>query len=134
MRFLLDSHIFVWAKCAPEILRDETRAALIDPANDVFVSVATAWELWIKHAKKPIAEIASVLDRGATGFLDAARASSMALLSITLDHAAAASALPPLHRDPFDRLLIGQAIAEGLTMVTSDPIFKRYKGLRILEG
>lgn len=134
MRLLLDSHIFVWSKCAPEILRDEARAALIDPANDVSVSVASAWELWIKHAKKPIPEFASVLDRGAAGFLDAIHESGMSLLSITLDHAATACALPPLHRDPFDRLLIGQAIADGLTMVTSDPVFKRYKGLLILEG
>lgn len=134
MRLLLDSHVFVWSKCAPENLRDEARAALIDPGNQVLVSVASAWELWIKHAKKPIAELASVLDRGATGFLDAAGESGMSLLSITLDHAATASALPRLHRDPFDRLLIGQAIADGLTMVTSDPIFRRYKGLQILDA
>jgi PIN domain nuclease of toxin-antitoxin system len=134
MRLLLDSHIFVWSKCAPENLRDEARGALIDPANQVFVSVASAWELWIKHAKKPIVEFASVLDRGAAGFLDAARESEIAILTITLDHAATASALPRLHRDPFDRMLIGQAIADGLTMLTSDPVFRRYKDLRILEA
>ena len=52
MRILLDSHVFVWAKCAPENLSHDARATLIDPANDVFVSVASAWELWIKHVRK----------------------------------------------------------------------------------
>jgi PIN domain nuclease of toxin-antitoxin system len=134
MRLLLDSHVFVWSKCAPENLSDEARGALIDPANHVFVSVASAWELWIKHAKKPMAEVAPVLDRGAAGFRDAAGESGMSLLAITLDHAATASALPRHHRDPFDRMLIGQAIADGLTMVTSDSVFRRYKGLRVIEA
>jgi PIN domain nuclease of toxin-antitoxin system len=134
MRLLLDSHVFVWVKCAPENLRDEARAAVIDPTNEVLVSVASAWELWIKHTRKPIAEFASVLDRGAAGFLDAARESGISILDVTLGHAATASALPRHHRDPFDRMLIGQAMADGLTMVTSDPAFTRYQGLRRLDA
>jgi PIN domain nuclease of toxin-antitoxin system len=134
MRFLLDSHVFVWSKCAPQHLRDEARAALIDSANQVFVSVASAWELWIKHAKNPIGGFSTVLDGGATEFLDAARESGISLLNITLDHVATASALPRFHRDPFDRMLIGQAMADGLTIVTSDPVFRRYKGLRVLDA
>jgi PIN domain nuclease of toxin-antitoxin system len=134
MRILVDSHVFVWAKCAPDNLSDGARAALIDPANDVFVSVASAWELWIKHARKPMRELASVLDSGAPGFLHAARESGMELLDITLDHAAAAAALPLVHRDPFDRIIAGQAIADRMTVMTSDPMFKRYKGLRVLDA
>jgi PIN domain nuclease of toxin-antitoxin system len=134
MRLLLDSHVFVWAKCAPENLRDEARSALIDPANDVFVSVASAWELWIKHARKPMKAFAPVLNAGAAGFLLAARESGVDMLDITLDHAAAAAALPPVHRDPFDRMIAGQAIADRMTVVTSDPIFKRYDGLRVLDA
>jgi len=131
---LLDSHVFVWTKSAPENLSSETRAAIIDPANDVFVSLASAWELWIKHAKKPIAGFAPVLNAGAPGFLGAARESGIALLAITLDHAAKAAALPRVHRDPFDRMLIAQAMVERLTLVTSDPTFKRYKGLRVIAA
>jgi PIN domain nuclease of toxin-antitoxin system len=56
------------------------------------------------------------------------------LLGITPDHAVAAAALPPVHRDPFDRMIIAQAITEGLTVVTSDPAFKRYKQLRRLDA
>jgi PIN domain nuclease of toxin-antitoxin system len=94
MRILLDSHVFVWAKCAPENLSDDARAALIDPANDVFVSVASAWELWIKHARKPMPELASMLDAGAAGFLHAARESGIDLLDITLEHAATQACFP----------------------------------------
>jgi PIN domain nuclease of toxin-antitoxin system len=134
MRLLLDSHVFVWAKCAPEILREESRAAIIDPENEAFVSVATAWELWLKHAKKPIAGFAAVLDSGAAGFLEAARASRITLLEISLQHCAKAAALPMVHRDPFDRMLIAQAVTNGLTVVTGDPAFSLYKGLRVLEA
>lgn len=134
MRILLDSHAFVWAKSAPENLSDEARVAIIDPDNDVFVSVASAWELWLKHARKPIVAIAPVLDAGAAAFLEAARESGIALLEITLDHVARAAVLPLLHRDPFDRMLIAQATAERLTLVTRDPAFRRYEGLRLLQA
>lgn len=134
MRILLDSHVFVWAKCAPENLSDDARAALIDPANDVFVSVASAWELWIKHPRKPLKELAQVLNSGAAGFLHAARESGMELLDISLEHVAAAAALPLVHRDPFDRMIIGQGIVDRMTVMTSDPIFKRYKAVRLLDA
>jgi PIN domain nuclease of toxin-antitoxin system len=134
MRILLDSHVFVWAKCAPENLSDGARAVLIDPANDVFVSVATAWELWIKHARKPMKELAPVLDSGAPGFLHAAHESGIDVLDITLDHAASAATLPPVHRDPFDRMIAGQAIADRMTLMTSDPVFKRYDAVRLMDA
>src|SRR5438132_151430 len=120
MRLLLDSHVFVWAKSAPQNLSEKARAAIIDPGNEVHVSIASAWELWIKHAKKPIAAFAPVLDCGAESFHNVARESGFDLLHITLKHAAAAAALPSLHRDPFDRMLIAQAIEERLTVVTAD--------------
>jgi len=134
MRILLDSHVFVWAKSAPENLSDEARTAIIDPENEVFVSLASAWELWIKHAKKPIIALAPVLDSGATAFLKATRESGIAALDITLDHAAKAAALPGIHRDPFDRMLIAQAMAERLTIMTDDTAFKRYKDLRLMAA
>jgi PIN domain nuclease of toxin-antitoxin system len=134
MRLLLDSHVFVWAMSGPEHLTDRARAAIIDPDNAVFVSFATAWELWIKHARKPIRSLAPVLDGGAVAFLEAARRSRFALLGIALDHAAAAAALPPVHRDPFDRMLIAQAVREELTIVTRDTEFRRYDGVSVLEA
>ena len=134
MRILLDSHVFVWAKSAPDNLSDETRGAIVDPANDVYVSLATAWELWIKHARKPITVFAPVLDSGAVSFLKATAESGIELLEITLDHVASAAALPPIHRDPFDRVLIAQAMAERLTLATNDAVFRRYPGLRLMKA
>ena len=72
-----------------------------------------------------------MLDEGAPGFLRAVRESGMELLT-TLDHVATAALLPPVHRDPFDRMIAGQAIADRLTVMTSDPVFTRYEGLRVL--
>jgi PIN domain nuclease of toxin-antitoxin system len=134
MRLLLDSHVFVWAKSAPEKLSDKARAAIIDPDNEIFVSLASAWELWIKHAKRPIAGFGAVLDSGAKHFIDAARESGIAILGITLDHVANAGTLPARHHDPFDRMLIAQAVTEQLTIVTGDPAFKLYKGIHIFEA
>jgi PIN domain nuclease of toxin-antitoxin system len=132
MRILLDSHVFVWAKCAPERLGDKARAAIIDPENEAFVSVASAWELWIKHTKRPIPGFASVLNGGARGFLSAAQRSGIEILDLTLEHVAAAAELPQIHRDPFDRMLIAQAIVERLTVITGDGVFRRYPRLSVL--
>lgn len=130
MRFLLDSHVFVWAKAASPKLTPAARAAIADPENETLVSIASAWELWIKHAKKPIAPI---LDGGASAFALAAQQSGVALLSVSLEHAAIAAKLPSAHGDPFDRMLAAQAMYEGLTLVTHDDIFDRYAGLRTLK-
>jgi PIN domain nuclease of toxin-antitoxin system len=134
VRILLDSHVFVWVKGAPENLSDEARAAIINPDNDAFVSLASAWELWLKHSRNPVAELAPVLDGGAPAFAEAARDSGIVVLGITLEHAALAARLPPIHRDPFDRMLIAQAIIEKLTIITVDPAFKQYPGLRVLKA
>ena len=130
MRLLLDSHVFVWAKAKPEKLSVQARTAIADPDNELFVSVVSAWELWVKHAKKPIAP---VLDGGPQILMAALAESRMALLAIRLEHAAAAAALPLHHRDPFDRMLIAQAMVERLTLVTSDSEFAPYVGLRTLK-
>ena len=134
MRILLDSHIFVWVKSAPDNLSHEARAAIVDPDNDIFLSLASAWELWIKQTNKPIAGFAPALDSGASGLVMAALESGITLLEITLDHIAEAAALPLIHRDPFDRMLIAQALTEGLTLMTHDTVFARYRGLRVLKS
>jgi PIN domain nuclease of toxin-antitoxin system len=133
MRILLDSHAFVWAQAAPLNLSEEARALLVDPDNTVFVSVVSAWELWIKHAKKPIPGFGRALDAGAESFVQAALDSAIDLLEVTLDHAWLAARLPDHHRDPFDRMLIAQAMHEQLTLVTHDDAFDRYRGLRVLK-
>jgi PIN domain nuclease of toxin-antitoxin system len=133
MRLLLDSHVFVWIKSAPHELSDAARAAIMDPENQAFVSIAGAWELWVKHAKKPFVAFARVLDGGAATFSRAASDSDIVLLGLTLEHAAKVRDLPLHHRDPFDRLMIAQALHEGLTLVTRDDAFDKYDGLRTLK-
>ena len=134
MRLLLDSHVFVWANALPRNLRAQAAAALIDPNNDLFVSLASAWELWIKHAKKPIKEFAAVLDRGADAFREAAAQSRITILDINIGHVATVRTLPHHHGDPFDRLFVAQAMHEGLTLVTHDDVFDRYHGLSVLKA
>ena len=122
MKLLLDTHAFVWATSAPERLTKETREAIADPRNDVFISAAVAWEIAIKYALKkidlPVAPATYVPTRvAALGFK---------ALPITMEHTLAVGALADYHRDPFDRLLIAQAQVEGFTLVTSDEHIQRY--------
>lgn len=131
MRLLLDSHVFLWSKIDPGKLSTPTRAAIMDADNEVFVSVVTAWELWIKNAKKPLA---AILDGGPSAFLSSVAESGMQILDIALGHAAMAARLPPLHRDPFDRMLIAQATVERLTLVTADADIARYQHVRLLTS
>src|SRR5258708_1068300 len=72
MKLVLGSHVFVWVKSAPQKLSPEARGTIMDPRNQVFVSLASAWELWIKHAKTPVIAFARVLDGGAGSFSRAA--------------------------------------------------------------
>lgn len=115
--YLLDSHVLLWLDGEPERLR---RTPLQDrlPRSNIFVSVATGWELGIKFASNkldlrvPVSEMTSVY-----GFTE---------LPITFKHVESAAALPFHHRDPFDRLLVAQALAEGLVLVTSDMKLAQY--------
>ncbi|MGE5153761.1 MAG: type II toxin-antitoxin system VapC family toxin [Bdellovibrio bacteriovorus] len=122
---LLDTHILIWWLCDDGRLPGWARTPLSDPEMPCFVSAATLWEIGIKRALGKLeapAELASVI--GDEGFLG---------LPISLDHAERAANLPPIHRDPFDRMLIAQALAESLTLVSVDPRFAPY-GVDLLHG
>src|SRR5436853_5941258 len=116
MRLLLDTHVFLWYISADPQLPVAFRDAIRDPANEVYLSVASVWEAVIKYAlgKLPLPEAPA-------GFLprqrEAHRIASLAVEEGALAHLAN---LPPLHRDPFDRILIAQALHQGLTLVTVD--------------
>ncbi|MCX7380007.1 MAG: type II toxin-antitoxin system VapC family toxin [Alphaproteobacteria bacterium] len=119
MRLLIDTHILLWSLLSPERLPPSARSAIMEPAHDVLVSVASLWEIAIKHAlgrlHLPIERLpALVTELGCT------------VLPITAPHALAAGALPRHHADPFDRMLIAQARHEGLTLVTVDAAFTQY--------
>nr|WP_294554154.1 type II toxin-antitoxin system VapC family toxin [uncultured Rhodopila sp.] len=115
----MDTHILVWAISDPSKLDQRTAAAVASPANQVLVSVASAWEIAIKHA---LGRLTFPLDR----FEEVLQRMGFDLLPIGLAHAIAAGRLPRHHDDPFDRLLIAQAQTKGMTLVSTDRAIARY--------
>ena len=123
-RLLLDAQALVWWDIAsPELGREATRAIRL--ANAVYVSAVSEWELAIKAALGKV-----VLRRS---ILDATLEAGFEPLPITFHHAHAVGSLEPLHRDPFDRLLVAVALVEGLTVVSSDPVLANYP-IRVIDA
>ena len=118
MKLLLDSPIIVWWLDDSRQLTPAIRAAISDPASDPFMSAASIWELALKIAKGQL--------KLPDAYVDRLRADGFTELPVTIKHAVDSTRLPALHRDPFDRLLIAQALAEGLVLVTHDDILTRY--------
>jgi PIN domain nuclease of toxin-antitoxin system len=125
VRLAIDSNAFVWMASRPAELTAAARQALTDPVNDRFISIASVWEISIKLSlgklslPGPLEE--AIDDTAAT------------LLPITMPYIKRAQTLPFHHRDPFDRMLIAQAMEEGLTIVTRDRIFSAY-GVPVLTA
>jgi PIN domain nuclease of toxin-antitoxin system len=118
MRLLLDSHVFLWAFSDPGRLSPNAKAAIGEPRNQRWLSHASLWELTIKIA-------AGRLRLGGP-LADLVAGSRVALLPVELGHIEATGRLPFHHGDPFDRMLVAQAIEEGLTLVTADKALRRY--------
>jgi len=127
VKLLLDTHVVLWASSDAERLSGVARAAIEDPANRVFVSVVTGWEIAIKEALGKL-----VLPRPANIWLPS-ELQSMGCepLNLEMDAALGVGSLAHHHRDPFDRLLIAHALSTGCTIVTHDAVFKRY-GVSVL--
>jgi PIN domain nuclease of toxin-antitoxin system len=122
VRLLLDTAVFLWAVEDSPRLSAGARQAIADPANVLVFSAASAWEIAIK-AKLGALQIAG----NPADFLDEQIAVwQLVRLNITVEHAAETASLPMHHRDPFDRMLVAQAQAEGLTLVSNDPLLERY--------
>jgi len=121
VKLLLDTHILLWAAYSPERLGRAAGKLLDDELNELVFSAASMWEIAIKTARgRPSFDVApSVLRRGLieAGYVE---------LDITSAHAVAVGELPPLHRDPFDRMLVAQARVEGFTLLTSDERVAEY--------
>lgn len=120
MRLLLDTHVFIWAVTASHMLKGAAREYL-SSAQAVYVSSASIWEIAIKSRLGKI-------DGDPQAFADAIEPSGFHTLVITPAHAAAVSKLPLHHTDPFDRLLLAQAFAEPLRLVTADHALLAYGG------
>lgn len=119
---LLDTHVFLWWRTTSPHLGAEARKAIAQ-ADAVFVSAASAWEAGIKQALGRL----ELPDRFEAGVEE----SGFEKLAVTFAHAERAGALPPHHRDPFDRMLVAQALEERLTLVTHDTRLEPY-GVRFL--
>lgn len=122
MRFLLDTHIFLWLISGDAKLSDAARALIADPDNEVFLSVASVWEAVIKYqlGKLPLPQAPEV-------YLPTQRRNHR-IASLNIDEGTIESLpkLPALHRDPFDRILICQALQHDLTIVTVDAAITSY--------
>ena len=123
MRLLLDTHLLLWAAAPSPRLPAQARRLMDDTNNELVVSTASLWEIAIKWSQRrhdfnfePRLLRRHLLDNGYQE------------LPVTGEHAVAVANLPPLHRDPFDRLLVAQSIAEGITLLTSDPRVAQYPG------
>ncbi len=122
MKLLLDTHVFLWFTGEPSKLPATSLEAIVDPANEVFLSVVSFWEVAVTYqlGKLPLKEDPAVLvpqERAAAGFQPLALEEQDILFLRTL---------PSLHRDPFDRLLICQALRHGMRLVTDDHMIGKY--------
>jgi PIN domain nuclease of toxin-antitoxin system len=123
MNLLLDTHIFIWWDSDPDQLSPPARALCEDESNTLFLSMASVWEMQIKHQlgkltfHRPLAEIIQSQQL----------ANGLQFLPIALTHIYALSVLPHHHKDPFDRLIIAQAQVEKLALVSMDAVFRQYK-------
>ena len=122
MRLLLDTHIAIWSIAMSQRIKSHARALLGDPANSIVVSAVSIWEIAIKHSLGKQTAPPFPADVAMRLFTNA----GYELLHMTPEHAAAVAALPRLHGDPFDRLLLAQAIVEPMRLMTADPRLHPY--------
>lgn len=121
MKYLLDSHTFLWfSNDAPE-LSVHAKSIILDASVGIAVSMASFWEISIKNSLGKLR-----LETGFEALLDVAHKNGFDILHITFDHAAVANKLSFHHRDPFDRMIIAQAIAENMDIIGVDKDFDNY--------
>ena len=123
MKLLLDTHLLLWAAGEPDRLSRQARALIDNPENELFFSAASLWEVAIKRGlgRADFTVDARLLRRG---LLD----NGYSELPIISDHVVATESLPPIHKDPFDRVLVAQATVEGISLLTTDLQLSQYPG------
>ncbi len=125
MNLLLDTHVLIWALEDNPILSAEAHDAIVDGKNMVFVSSVSAWEISIKKAMGKL--------KAPDNLEEEIELHRFTPLNVNFEHARLAGALPDIHKDPFDRMLIAQAITEKLTLISRDSQFADY-GVSLLEA
>jgi PIN domain nuclease of toxin-antitoxin system len=123
MKLLLDTHLLLWAAGQPNRLPATARKLIDAPSNELLFSATSIWEVAIKRGlgRRDFQADPRLLRRG---LLD----NGYAELPILSDHVVALDSLPPIHKDPFDRLLVAQATVEGITLLTADSVVGQYPG------
>lgn len=121
MRILLDTHIILWAVTDSPKLPAAAREMIQDGHNQIYFSAASIWEVAIKHALAP-----EQLPVSSADLLKYVEQSGYAELPISAEHATAVERLPPVHKDPFDRILVAQACAEPMRLITQDRTLEKY--------
>jgi PIN domain nuclease of toxin-antitoxin system len=127
MRLLLDTHALLWWLAGDGQLSAAARVAIADGGNSVYVSAASAWEVATKHRLGKLPQAGPL----ATDFARQVAQQGFLGLAVTLDHGQRAGGLPGPHRDPFDRMLVAQAQAENLTLVSNETVFDQYGIVRV---
>lgn len=121
MRLLVDTHLLLWAAVQSRRLPREARRFLEDPANDVYFSAASLWEIVVKAAlRRPDFKVDVAVLRPALADM------GLKELAVTGAHAERLASLPPVHKDPFDRMLVAQSLAEPLVLLTNDRLLAGY--------
>ena len=127
MRFLLDSHALIWWFAEDTRLSRSARQAISAADNDVFVSAASAWEIVTKHRLGKLKQVELL----ARQFLSTIRSEGLTDLPISVAHGTLAGNLPGPHKDPFDRMLIAQALIENLVLISNETVFDGFGVSRI---
>jgi PIN domain nuclease of toxin-antitoxin system len=127
VQLLLDTHALIWWLAADEALSSTARNAIADSINDVFVSAASAWEITTKYRIGKLPE-AGLLAADVAGFVSA---EGFIELPVTIRHGQLAGSLPGIHKDPFDRILVAQAILADMQIVSRDEILSAYGIVRL---
>ena len=127
MRLLLDTHAFLWWVINDDRLSQTAGQAIADDDNDVLISAASAWEITIKHRKGKLPEA----DPLVSDMIGAIADQDFEELAVTVDDAVRAGALPGPLRDPFDRMLIAQALSRDLVLISNESVFDRYDVRRL---
>ena len=121
MRLLLDTHLLLWVISQSRRLSPRARDLIGDPENELLFSVASLWEIAIKHGQRRVDFQVDPRLLRRTLLND-----DYTELAVTGEHAVAVANLPPLHKDPFDRMIVAQSIVEGITLLTADPLMAQY--------
>ena len=121
MRVLLDTHLLLWAVASSQRLSPEARSLIEDPGTDAFYSAASLWEIAVKTTlRRKDFRVDLPLMHSALSVM------GLTELPVTSEHAMRVTELPPVHRDPFDRMLVAQSLVEPMVLLTNDAVLARY--------